>query len=99
MQAACDTLEEEYNPTTYSRLVASFAQAGRLYENTSKVLNPIYLYYNFSDIETKYDIQHSWEYINFTIKELGNTMPEDLPTPEKSIKELEREGTLKIANK
>ena len=71
MQTACDTLEEEYNPTTYSRLVASFAQAGRLYENTSKVLNPIYLYYNFSYIESKYDIQYSWEYINFTIKELG----------------------------
>ena len=71
MQTACDTLEEEYNPTTYSRLMASFAQAGRLYENTSKVLNPIYLYYNFSDIESKYDIQYSWEYINFTIKELG----------------------------
>lgn len=71
MQTACDAMEEEYNPTTYSRLVASFAQAGRLYENTSKVLNPIYLYYNFSDIESKYDIQYSWEYINFTIKELG----------------------------
>ena len=71
MQTACDALEEEYNPTTYNRLVASFAQASRLYENTSKVLNPIYLYYNFSDIESKYDIQYSWEYINFTIKELG----------------------------
>lgn len=71
MQTACDALEEEYNPTTYSRLMASFVQAGRLYENTSKVLNPIYLYYNFSDIESKYDIQYSWEYINFTIKELG----------------------------
>jgi hypothetical protein len=71
MQTACDALEEEYNPTIYNRLLASFAQAGRLYENTSKVLNPIYLYYNFSDIESKYDIQNSWEYINFTIKELG----------------------------
>lgn len=71
MQTACDTIEEEYNPTTYSKLVASFTQAGRLYENTSKVLNPIYLYYNFSDIENKYDIQHSLEYINFAVKELG----------------------------
>lgn len=25
-----------------------------------------------------------------TIEELGNTMPEDLPTPDKSIKELEK---------
>ena len=71
MQTACDAMEEKYNPTTYSRLLASFTQAGRLYESTSKILNPIYLYYNFSDIESKYDIQHSWEYINFVIKELG----------------------------
>ena len=71
MQTACDAIEEKYNPTTYSRLLASFTQAGRLYEGTSKTLNPIYLYYNFSDIESKYDIQHSWEYINFAIKELG----------------------------
>ena len=26
-----------------------------------------------------------------TIKELGGTMPEDLPTPDKSIKQIERE--------
>ena len=26
-----------------------------------------------------------------TIKDLGGTMPEDLPTPEKSIKQIERE--------
>ena len=26
-----------------------------------------------------------------TIKELGGTMPEDLPTPEKSLKEIEKE--------
>lgn len=68
MQSACNAMEEKYNPTTYSRLLASFTQAGRLYESTSKILNPIYLYYNFSDIESKYDIQ---EYINFVIKELG----------------------------
>jgi len=33
-----------------------------------------------------------------TIKKLGGTMPEDLPTPEKSIKELEREEILKLEN-
>ena len=26
-----------------------------------------------------------------TIQELGGTMPEDLPTPEKSVKQIERE--------
>ncbi len=34
-----------------------------------------------------------------TIKELGGTMPEDLPTPEKSVKKLEKEMAKKITNK
>ena len=34
-----------------------------------------------------------------TIASLGGTMPEDLPTPEKSIKELEKEKTRKITYK
>lgn len=34
-----------------------------------------------------------------TIKELGGTMPEDLPTPEKSIKQLEREAQKRLENK
>ena len=34
-----------------------------------------------------------------TIKKLGGTMPEDLPTPKKSIKELEKEELLKIGKK
>lgn len=36
--------------------------------------------------------------IRKTIKDLGNTMPEDLPTPDKSIKELEKEEINKIDN-
>ncbi len=36
--------------------------------------------------------------IRDTIEKLGGTMPEDLPTPEKSIKELEKEQTKKIPN-
>ena len=36
-----------------------------------------------------------------TIKELGGTMPEDLPTPKKSLKQLEKENnkSLKKQNK
>ena len=33
-----------------------------------------------------------------TIKKIGGTMPEELPTPEKSIKELEKEELKKIVN-
>ena len=32
-----------------------------------------------------------------TIKKLGGIMPEELPTPEKSIKEIEKEEQLKIS--
>lgn len=34
-----------------------------------------------------------------TIKKLGGTMPEDLPTPERSIKQLEKENTKQIKQK
>ena len=37
--------------------------------------------------------------IRNAIQELGGTMPEDLPTPEKSIKELEKRETKKLVNK
>ena len=37
--------------------------------------------------------------IRNTIKKLGVTMPEDLPTPEKSLKELERETKSQLTNK
>ena len=37
--------------------------------------------------------------IRKTIKELGGTMPEDLPTPKKSLKELEKKHQNKLINK
>ena len=33
-----------------------------------------------------------------TIEELGGTMPENLPTPEKSVKAIEREEKKKLKN-
>lgn len=38
--------------------------------------------------QTLYDVGKK---VRQTIKELGGTMPEDLPTPSKSIKQIERE--------
>ncbi len=34
--------------------------------------------------------------IRKTIQELGGTMPEDMPTPEKSLKQLEKEKQNKL---
>ena len=39
------------------------------------------------------------EKVRQTIKELGGTMPEDLPTPDKSIKQLEREQRKQLKGK
>ena len=71
MQSACNDIEEEYNPTVYERLLRSAIQANKLFEDTGKFLNRIYLYYNFADIENKYNTIESWDYINFAITEIG----------------------------
>lgn len=42
---------------------------------------------------THYDVGRK---VRDTIKELGGTMPEELPTPEKSIQQLEREQRKKL---
>ena len=46
--------------------------------------------------KTHYDVGAK---IRSTIKELGGTMPEDLPTPEKSLKQLEKENKNTLKNK
>ena len=71
MQSACDDIEEEYNPIVYERLLKSTMQANKLFEDSGKFLNRIYLYYNFADIENKYNTIESWNYINFAITEIG----------------------------
>ena len=71
MQSACDDIEEDYNPVVCERLFKSAAQANILFENTGNSLNRIYLYYNFADIENKYNTIESYYYINFAITEIG----------------------------
>ena len=39
--------------------------------------------------KTHYEV---WSKIRNTIKELGGTMPEELPTPDKSLKQIEKEN-------
>lgn len=47
------------------------------------------------DVDNKHDANKTHnevgKKVRQTIKELGGTMPEDLPTPDKSIRQLERE--------
>jgi DNA-damage-inducible protein D len=46
--------------------------------------------------QTHYQVGHE---VRATIQRLGGTMPEDLPTPEKSIQQLEREEQQRIVQK
>ena len=46
--------------------------------------------------ETHYNVGKA---VRKTIEEIGGIMPEDLPTPEKSLKELEKNELKKITNK
>ena len=46
--------------------------------------------------ETHYEVGKE---IRNTIKKLGGTMPEDLPTPDKSLKELEKENKIRLIDK
>ena len=71
MQSACDDIEEEYNPVVCERLFKSATQANVLFENAGKLLNRIYLYYDFGAIEKKYNTIQSWNYINFALTEIG----------------------------
>ena len=46
--------------------------------------------------KTHYDVGVK---VRETIKELGGTMPEDLPTPEKSIQQIEKEQMARLKEK
>ena len=55
---------------------------------------------NAKQIAKRKNISDDEDILDFMgIEELGGTMPEELPTPEKLIKELEKEELLKITNK
>lgn len=78
MQSACDDIEDKYNPIVCERLFKSAAQANMLFENTGKLLNRIYLYYDFAEIENKYNTLQSWNHINLVLTEIGKLDQEAL---------------------
>lgn len=71
MQMACNEINEEYNPVVWERLIRTSAQASKLYEETRISLNPIYLHYDFCEIENKNHVMESGKYINYAITEIG----------------------------
>ena len=71
MQNGCATVDDMYNSIVVEQLCRSSVQAQKLYNNTSVYLNPIYLYYDFRDIESKYNMYEAYEYINYALCEIA----------------------------
>ncbi len=58
-------------PVTLAKLQVSIEKANNLFKEASHRLNPIYLYYNFSEIEIQNHTTESLEYINKGLTEIS----------------------------
>ena len=68
MQTACNDIDDKYNQFVVEKMINSSAQARKLYNEAEFRLNPIYLYYNFDDVEKKFNLKDSYAMINHCIK-------------------------------
>lgn len=71
MQIACDEMREEHNPVVWDKFIKSSVQTYKLYLDTPKSLNRLYLYFDTLDIEKKHNLISSTEQINYAVTELG----------------------------
>lgn len=69
-QMAIKTLGKENNELSIIRIQTSTAKSLKLFEESNSRLNPIYLYYDFSDVENKYNTKES----NLQINKLCSTI-------------------------
>lgn len=70
LQISCNAYQEGLEDYALSRLIIASQQSDRLFKETSSRLNPIYLYYDFSKVEQKYNSQESLEKINDNINKI-----------------------------
>lgn len=85
LQYACNDFEIKYNPIVGERLLKSSTQINALFENSGKLLNRIYLYYSFVDIENKWNTLQSCNYISFALTEIGKLNQEALELRNKGL--------------
>ncbi len=63
-QVALREYDKDCNLGTVHKLQVSLEKSNKLYQETESRLNAIYLYYDFSDIEKKYNGRESMEVMN-----------------------------------
>ena len=72
MQMACAVLKEDFNTFDYSIYLLAAQKAKELSEKTAEKLNPLYLYFDVSQIEQQYDTLTSLDYMSYAQKEINN---------------------------
>lgn len=92
MQTACNDIIQDKNLNACDKLIESSLHANKLYQDSNIRLNQIYLYYDFSDIERKYNLMESYAKVNECIKDI-TTLNQKL-TKSTSPNELEENSNI-----
>ncbi len=88
-QVAAKEYDGSANPVTMGKIQYAGFQLSKMVQETSTKLNSIYLYYDFSDIEKKYNVAKSGQVINEAFVLIGQIQQYMAPIPITDEKELE----------
>lgn len=88
-QMAIRKYDGSSNPVTVEKIQYVSTQMAKLMQETSTKLNPIYLYYDFTDIDKKYNVVKSARVINEAFVLIGQIQQHIAPIPATNEKELE----------
>lgn len=80
-QMAIKEYDGSANPVTVGKIQYVGNQAFRLFQETSTKLNPMYLYYDFTDIEARYDVARSANVMNDAFVLIGEIQQYIEPIP------------------
>ena len=87
---------EKYNPITVEKFLCAMKQADKLYKETNLRLNPIYLYYNFVEIEKKHNIYQAGMRLSYAITEIGKMEQEAFELKSKKADDVSEEMNMLI---
>lgn len=88
-QMAIQEYDGSANPVTIEKIQYANIRLNALLQETSTKLNPIYLYYDFTDIEAKYNVAKSAHVINNAFVLIGEIQQYIEPISTTNEKELE----------
>lgn len=87
-QMAIHEYDGSTNPVIVGKIQYASTQLNKLLQETSTRLNAIYLYYDFADINEKYNVMRSAQVLNEAFVLVGQIQQHLLPTPATNEQEL-----------